>query len=52
MYNRSLSDLTLEVIQKAGIEVEYLPSVTENEVIKAAKEAEAKAIAWANKKVK
>ena len=40
MYNRPPSDLTLEVIQKAGIEVEYVPSVTENEVIKAAEEAD------------
>jgi D-3-phosphoglycerate dehydrogenase len=40
MYNRPPSDLTLNVIREAGIEVEYTPVRTENEVITAAKDAD------------
>jgi len=40
MYNRPPSDLTLSVIRDAGIEVEYIPARTENEVITAAKDAD------------
>jgi D-3-phosphoglycerate dehydrogenase / 2-oxoglutarate reductase len=39
-YNRPPSDLTLNVIKDAGIEVEYVPARTENEVITAAKDAD------------
>jgi phosphoglycerate dehydrogenase-like enzyme len=40
MYNRPPSELTLNVIREAGIEVEYTPVRTENEVITAAKDAD------------
>lgn len=40
MYNRPPSDITLNVIREAGIEVEYTPARTENEVITAAKDAD------------
>ena len=36
MYNRPPSDLTLKVIRAAGMDVEYIPARTENEVISAA----------------
>ena len=39
-YNRPPSDLTLNVIKDAGIEVEWVPARTENEVITAAKDAD------------
>ena len=40
MNNRPPSDITLNVIREAGIEVEYAPCNTENEVITAAKDAD------------
>lgn len=40
MYNRPPTDITLSVIRDAGIEVEYVPCTTENEVITAAKDAD------------
>ena len=40
MYNRPPSDLTMNVIRDAGMEVEYVPARTENEVITAAKDAD------------
>ena len=39
-YNRPPSDLTTNVISEAGIEVEWIPATTENEVIKAARDAD------------
>jgi D-3-phosphoglycerate dehydrogenase len=40
IYNRPPSDITLNVIRDAGIDVEYVPCTTENEVITAAKDAD------------
>jgi D-3-phosphoglycerate dehydrogenase len=40
MYNRTPSDLTLDVIRDAGMEVEWVACTTENEVIAAAKDAD------------
>jgi len=39
-YNRPPSDLTTNVIREAGIEVEWIPATTENEVITASKDAD------------
>ena len=39
-YNRPPSDLTTNVIREAGIEGEWIPATTENEVIKAARDAD------------
>ena len=39
-YQRPPSDLTTNVIREAGIEVEWIPAQTENEVITAAKDAD------------
>jgi len=40
MYNREPSELTTNVIREAGIDVEYIPARTENEVITAANDAD------------
>ena len=40
MYNREPSKLTTDVIKNAGIDVEWIPARTENEVITAAKDAD------------
>ena len=40
MNNRAPSDITLNVIRDAGIDVEYVSSDTEEQVIKAAQDAD------------
>lgn len=40
IYNRAPSEITLNVIREAGIDVAYVPSTTENEVIAAARDAD------------
>ena len=40
MYNRQPSTLTTDVIEQAGMEVDYIPARTENEVIRAGNDAD------------